>query len=132
MVMSDETDLRDAGFQVAKLGDYWVVSGSGLSLKYWPKTGTWGVFGCLYHASSEAIIEAVKTHKSRMPPDAYRSTCWWCGGIIWWVRSHERKRVALEADGFCHIPRCSGRNQSCVVASGETYSPIPLLTTDST
>jgi hypothetical protein len=35
--MSDETDLLAAGFQIDKRDDYWIVSGSGLSFKHWPK-----------------------------------------------------------------------------------------------
>ncbi len=88
---------------------HYQIERDGVLFDYWPTTNRAMVFGKVFRASPERVVEKLNNGNLKMPSSAKRVDCCRCGEPIFWVRAKRARWLPVEATGANHIGRCRGR-----------------------
>lgn len=88
---------------------HWKLQYGGITVGYWPNTGTFYVYGKSFKPKLSAFIDAITSGRIRMPDEADERTCKFCQQTIWWVKTPSGKSVPLDLSGESHLGTCAER-----------------------
>lgn len=101
-----DVEWHNEGRHFKAISDEVVISG-------WPNMLTWQGCGCkwmvygkVFPATPERVLEFFEAGRFQMPDEAEEATCRNCGETIWWIVTSKGKNMPLDSDGEAHFNLC--------------------------
>ena len=88
---------------------HYQIKRDGILMDYWPTTNRVMIFGEVFRASPERLVEKLNNGSLKIPASAKLVNCKNCGRSVFFARGKKGRRFPVELNGINHSGRCRGR-----------------------